>query len=102
MALLQVLNGKKLKYQIILILSLLVLFVTVLTIWSMNRLATVGEQISQFERTKSSLELENELLAKRIAEKKSLNQAEETSKKLGFGKIQQIEYVSDNGLALNH
>lgn len=90
------------KYQIILLLTLMVLFVTVLTIWSMNRLATVGEQIAQLEQTKSALQLENELLEKRISERKSLTQIEDASKKLGFGKIQKIEYVSDNGLALNH
>lgn len=102
MALLGILNGQKLKYQIILLLALLVLFATVLTIWSVNRLATVGEQIAQIERTKSALELENELLEKKIAEKKSLAQVEQSSKQLGFGKIQKIEYVSDSGLAFNH
>lgn len=102
MLLLHLLNSQKLKYQLILLLALLVLFGTVLTIWSMNRLATVGEQIAQIEKTKSALELENELLEKRIAEKKSLTEVEESSKKLGFGKIQKIEYVSDNGIALNH
>lgn len=80
----------------------MVLFVTVLTIWSMNRLATVGEQIAQLERTKNAIQLENELLEKKIAERKSLTEIDEASKKLGFGKIQTIEYVSDNGIALNH
>ncbi len=102
MPLLHLLNSTKVKYQLILLLSLMVLFVTVLTIWSMNRLATVGEQIAQLEKTKTSLELENKLLEKRIAEKKSLTQIEMSSKQLGFGKIQKIEYVSDNGIALNH
>jgi hypothetical protein len=80
----------------------MVLFVTVLTIWSMNRLATVGEQIAQLERTKNAIQLENELLEKKIAERKSLAEIDEASQKLGFGKIQTIEYVSDNGIALNH
>lgn len=102
MPLLHLLSSTKVKYQLILILSLMVLFVTVLTIWSMNRLATVGDQIAQLEKTKTALELENELLEKRIAEKKSLTQIEESSKKLGFSKIQKIEYISDNGIALNH
>lgn len=68
----------------------------------MNRLATVGEQIAQLDKTKYALELENELLEKKIAEKRSLSAIEESSKSLGFGKIQTIEYVSDNGIALNH
>ncbi len=98
----QISLSPKLKYQIILFFVLLVLFGTVLTIWSMNRLATVGEQIAQLETTKSALELENDLLEKKIAEKKSLTQVEKSSKSLGFGKIQKIEYVKDAGLALNH
>jgi cell division protein FtsL len=102
MPLLHILSSSKIKYQFILLLVLAVLFVTVLTIWSMNRLSTVGQQIAQLEKSKSFLELENELLEKRIAEKKSLTQAEESSKQLGFGKISKIEYVSDSGLALNH
>lgn len=68
----------------------------------MNRLSTVGHQIAELEKSKSFLELENELLEKRIAEKKSLTQVEEASKQLGFGKISKVEYVQDNGLALNH
>ena len=103
MALLQLLSSSsKLKYQIILGVFLMVLFGVVLTIWSVNRLATVGEQIAQIEKTKSSLELENDLLEKRIAEKKSLAQVEQSSKSLGFSKIQKMEYVKDNGIALNH
>lgn len=102
MALWQILSAPKLKYQIILLLSLMVLFATVLTIWSVNRLATVGEQITQLEKTKATLELENQLLEKKIAEKKSLTQIEQSSKQLGFGKIQKLEYVSDSGLALNN
>ncbi len=102
MPILYLLNSTKAKYQLILLLALMILFVTVLTIWSMNRLATVGEQIAQLDKTKYALELENELLEKKIAEKRSLSAIEESSKSLGFGKIQTIEYVSDNGIALNH
>ncbi len=102
MPILYLLSSTKAKYQLILVLALMVLFVTVLTIWSMNRLATVGEQIAQLERTKNAIQLENELLEKKIAERKSLAEIDEASQKLGFGKIQTIEYVSDNGIALNH
>ena len=102
MPILYLLNSTKAKYQLILLLALMILFVTVLTIWSMNRLATVGEQIAQLDKTKYALELENELLEKKIAEKRSLSAIEESSKSLGFGKIQTIEYVSDNGIALKH
>lgn len=102
MALVEIISAPKLKYQIILLLALLVLGMTVLTIWSVNRLATVGEQIAQIERTKSSLELENQLLEKKIAEKRSLRQIEQSSKQLGFAKIQKLEYVQDTGIALNH
>jgi cell division protein FtsL len=102
MPILYLLSSTKAKYQLILVLALMVLFVTLLTIWSMNRLSTVGEQIAQLERTKNAIQLENELLEKKIAERKSLHEIDEASKKLGFGKIQTIEYVSDNGIALNH
>jgi cytochrome oxidase assembly protein ShyY1 len=69
MPILYLLSSTKAKYQLILVLALMVLFVTLLTIWSMNRLSTVGEQIAQLERTKNAIQLENELLEKKIAER---------------------------------
>ncbi len=79
-----------------------VLFLIVLEVWAVNRLATFGLQISKLERTKSDLRLENQVLRNKIAKKASLSQIEILSKNLGFVGIKTLQYVSDSGLALGH
>lgn len=87
---------KKLLFPILLVLILVV----ILEIWSVNRLATVGTQISKLEKTKSSLILENQTLKNQISTLSSLNTAQDKVKNLGFEKIKNISYLKLNGLAL--
>lgn len=91
-----------LRKKIIILPVVIILLVSVLEIWVVNRLATYGDQISQLQQREASLRMENELLENEIAEKSSLNQVDKASKSLGFEKVKNFEYVSDLNLALNH
>ncbi len=64
------------RKKILIVVCLIVIPVVVLEIWSVNRLATYGVQISELERSKDRLKLENQIL-------------------------ENIEYLNINGLALN-
>lgn len=90
-----------LRKKIIILPILIILLVSVLEIWVVNRLSTYGDQISQLQQREASLRMENQLLENEIAEKSSLIQVDKASKSLGFEKVKKFEYVSDLNLALN-
>lgn len=79
----------------------LVLPFVLLEIWSINRLVTLGVQISTLENTKAALRLENQVLENEIAQKSSLATIESKAKLLGFDKINHLQVVQTPNLALN-
>lgn len=81
--------------------GLIILIVAVLEIWSVNRMATYGAEITKLEHSKSVLKLENQLLENEIAQRSSLTNIERYRIYLGFEKVKKIEQVKDFGLALN-
>lgn len=90
------------RKKILMFFGLILLIVAVLEIWSVNRLATYGEQINRLERSKAALKLENKLLEYEIAKNSSLSESEKYAPYLGFDTTHQVEYLNDFGLALNH
>jgi cell division protein FtsL len=93
-------TGIQKKYIIFAILICLPL--VILEIWSVNRLATLGVQISSLENTASALRLENQVLSDQIAKRSSISQIESEAQLLGFAKVKSIGSVRPDGLALNH
>lgn len=89
------------KRKLVTTLVLLIIFVVMIEIWVSNRLSTFGEKISGLERTKYSLQLENNYLKNQIAQKKSLMLNEKKSKSLGFTKIKNLEVIKSEPIALN-
>lgn len=87
-----------LRRKIILVVVIVLIPAAVLEIWSLNRLATFGPEISKIEGVKRSLILENQLLKNEIAEKSSLKQMEQIAKAYGFEKISKIEYIKPQDL----
>lgn len=91
-----------LRKKIIILPIVVILAVSVLEIWVVNRLSTYGDQISQLQQREASLRMDNQLLENEIAEKASLIEIDRASKSLGYQKVKNFEYVSDLNLALNH
>lgn len=89
------------KRQLIVGMSLALLFVAVLEIWALNRLSTFGEQIVRIEQSSSQLKVENQLLENRIAEKSSLKEISELSRSLGFASASKIQYLRVDAIAFN-
>ena len=89
------------RKKLLMFFSLIIGLVTIMEIWAVNRLATFGSEISKLEAAKASLQMENIILENQIAEKASLKQIEESSKKFGFVKTNKIEYLQQSGIALN-
>lgn len=98
----QIENNAWTRKKILMFFGLILLIVAVLEIWSVNRLATFGEQINELERSKAALKLENKLLENEIAKHSSLSEAQKYVPHLGFQTTMKVEYLSDFGLALNH
>lgn len=90
-----------LKRKIIIVLVSIIIFAVTIEIWVANRVATFGEKINELEATKYSLQLENDFLENKIAQKKSLSLNQKKSIGIGFGKIKKIEYIKLKPIALN-
>lgn len=90
--------GKK----IVVGLAFIVISITVLEIWVVNRVSTYGIQIIQLEQTKSALILQNQVLGNQIAQIASLKNMEDISRNLGFEHTKNIQYLQTAGLALNY
>lgn len=56
----------------------------VLQIWAMNRLAVLGEKITQVEEAKATIMRENQLLENKVASKASLQYIQKVADNLGF------------------
>ncbi len=82
-----------LRKKIIVVLILLLVALSLVEIWVVNRLSTYGEQISKLEETKMSILLENQVLQNQIDEISSLNNVEDLVKDYGFEKVKNIEYI---------
>lgn len=95
---LESLNRKK----IFRILSLLLVIVLIVEVWTVNRLSTLGGKIRELKIAKANLEIENQLLESKILEQSSLYFIEEQSYKLGFSNIKDVEYLRTENLALVH
>lgn len=90
-----------LRKKMVILPVVVILLVSILEIWMVNRLSTYGDQIYQLQQNEASLRLENQLLENEIAERSSLIEGEKASKSLGFEKAKNLEYLSDLNLALN-
>lgn len=88
-------NPKAMKFIIIgLSILLVVLFVE---IWVVNRTSTYGDEIYKLKQAQASLELENQVLSNKIAQKSSMILLEKKANILGFNTISQIEYIKSSG-----
>lgn len=76
----------------------------VLQIWAMNRLAVLGEKITQIEENKATLVMENQLLENRVASKASLQYIQKVADNLGFnsGTNSRLKTVLPQELASSH
>lgn len=70
-------------------------------IWVLNRLSTFGEKISQIERNKTSLKMDNQILENQIAQYSALQKIKVQATNLGFQSSKNIEYWQADGLAMN-
>lgn len=89
-----------LRKKILLFVAILIVSLTVVEIWTMNRLSTYGERISKLEQAKKSLVLENQILENQIAKESSLKSIDAQSKALGFFRVGKVEYIKQTELAL--
>ncbi len=89
-----------LRKKIIFSLLLVIISLTLVEIWVVNRLSTYGEQISKFESSQALLKTENQLIKNRIAQAASLKETEEKAKLAGFDKAQDIQFIKTFDLAL--
>lgn len=88
--------------KLIIILSFIIVPLVVVEIWTMNRLATVGVELSRLDAGKAHLELENTVLRNKISEKKSLAEAERKAREMGYERVSKFEVISGEvGLAQN-
>lgn len=94
-------NLRWLGIKILLPAFIAVLPLVILEIWSVNRLATLGQDIAALDKTKQALVLENQGLENEIAQKSSLSLVESKSRLLGFQKIRAITQIQPPNLALN-
>lgn len=60
------------------------ILMVILQIWAMNRLAVLGEKITQIEQTKITLARENQLLENKVASQASLQYIQRVADNLGF------------------
>lgn len=89
------------RKKIILFSAILIILLTIVEIWAVNRMATFGVQISKLEQAKIQLEMENLILEKEIAQKSSIAKIQQEARELGLVKVKNIQYLDDsNGLAL--
>lgn len=70
-----------------------------LEVWMVNRLSTYGEKLNQIKLAESKLQLENQLLENKIAQKSSLLQTTKNSGQLGFSEIKNVEYIKPLNMA---
>jgi len=80
---------------------LVFLTAAIIEIWTVNRLSTYGQKISNIEQSKTELTLENQILQDEIAQKSSLSEVEKYATTLGFDSDPKIQYLQNQGLALN-
>jgi hypothetical protein len=78
------------------------LLIAIVEIWSANRLATFGEEMSRIENAEQKLSLENQLLEDQIAKSASLMTLEKSALSLGFNKAAKVVYINLPSLALKH
>ncbi len=90
-------SGRKL----VLTLAILITLGAMMQIWVLNRLSTFGEKISQIERNKTSLKMENQILENQIAQYSALQKIKVQASNLGFQTSKNIEYWQADGLAMN-
>lgn len=90
------LNFLRFGRKMIFCLLLTFVLIVVLEIWIVNRLSTYGEKINKLENIKISLIAENQYIKNQISQKSSLLELQTLSEKLGFRKIQKIEYINEH------
>ena len=90
-----------LRKKVILLFMIIILALTVVEIWAVNRLSTYGEQINKLELTKRSLHLENQVLENEIAEKSSFQDIIVSAKALGFERVKNVQIIQKVDIALN-
>lgn len=72
------------------------IFVFLLEIWMVNRLATYGNKIQEIKQAKAQLELENQVLENLVAENSSLISLEEKAAHWGFDSAKNWEYIKSS------
>ncbi|MBI2335100.1 hypothetical protein HYU96_04890 [Candidatus Daviesbacteria bacterium] len=79
------------KYIILAAVSLLILAIA--QIWVNNTVVSYGAKLSSIDKLKDNLEMENTLLESELAARLSLASIATESSKLGFSKIESIQYI---------
>ena len=90
------------KKKIIVTTLLIVVISLVLEIWSLNRLATFGDQIVKFESATADLSLENQMLENEIAKRSAFKTISEAANSIGFKRTTHVEFVSPPTVAYNN
>lgn len=94
-------NYPYLTKKILLTLFLILFLGVVLEIWLVNRLSTLGEEISKLQYASEGLRLENQVLKNQIDKLSSLQSISSQVEELGFSKVANIQYLQQRGVALN-
>lgn len=81
------------KKLLLIVACIIILILAVIEIWTVNRLATLGGKIVQFEISKTSLIEQNEILENEISKKSSLRNIEAEAKNRGFEKATKINSI---------
>lgn len=79
------------KYVVLAAVSVLILAIA--QIWVNNTVVNYGEKLASIAKLKSTLEMENTFLENEMAGRLSLTNIATESSKLGFSKIESIQYI---------
>lgn len=90
------------RKRILISLVIALLTLIILEIWSVNRLATFGADLSKIEQARQDLTIENQILEDQIAKASSLQEVSKDAQVIGFGNFSNFSYLNLPSLALKH
>lgn len=84
----------RLRKKVLIPASFLLVVFLLIEIWAVNRLSSYGDRLNQIKNSQARLELENQILENKIAQKSALSYIEQYSVSLGFGQAKSVEYLN--------
>lgn len=75
--------------------ALLLIAGVIIEAWVVNSLSSYGDKLSDLEREKAKLELENQVLKNELASQAALKLVEQRAKSVGFEPIRTLEYINE-------